>query len=186
MKKLFMVGVLGLALGITGVFAQHPSGWGIGIQGGLGLSGGGPALSLKVPSLPIFWAINLGFGGSDKDYKTSRFEIGVSGDYYFYDQALLPDIGLGWYLGGGGYFWFSNFTYHTPGQDQSWTGIGLGGRLPIGLSWMLPIPVKLELYLQAVPSLGIKFLIGDTYGDDYNYDVFDFGIGGNLGIRIWL
>jgi hypothetical protein len=57
MKKLFVVCVLGLALGVTGVFAQHPGGLGIGLQGGWS-GGGSGALSLKIPSFPVYWAIS--------------------------------------------------------------------------------------------------------------------------------
>jgi hypothetical protein len=184
MKKLFMVGVLGLALSITGVFAQHPGGLGIGIQGGFGLGGGGPALSLKVPSLPIYWAVRLTFKGSSKEGEHSQFGIGVSGDYYFYDQALLPEIGLGWYLGGGAFVGYYGDTWHYSGGDKSWATLQIGGELPVGLSWMIPIPVKLELYLQAVPNIGVQIKVADD--DYYDGDFFWFDIGANLGIRIWL
>jgi hypothetical protein len=187
MKKLFMVGVLGLALGITGVFAQHPGGLGIGIQGGFAFAGSGGGLSLKLPSLPIYWVINLNFGGNNREYNTSWLTFGLSGDYYFYDQALVPEIGLGWYLGGGGYFWYSGHTYHFPnsGDNRTWALIGLGGELPIGLSWMIPIPVKLELYIQAVPHIGFKIALAESYNSNYDTGL-DWGFDGNIGIRIWL
>jgi hypothetical protein len=178
MKKLFAVCVLGLALGITGAFAQHPGGLGIGIQGGYGLGGGGVALSLKVPSLPIYWGISLKLHG---DSGGQYLGFGVSGDYYFFDQALVPDIGLGWYLGGGAVVGYNGYDSKS-GND--WAVLQVGGELPIGLSWMIPIPVKLELFLQAVPNIGVQFAVSG--GDYYDDGALWFDIGGNLGIRIWL
>ncbi|MHB9292933.1 hypothetical protein Holit_02050 [Hollandina sp. SP2] len=186
MKKLLAVCIIGLSLGTMGAFAQHPDGWGIGIQGGFGTGGGGAALSLKVPSLPIFWTGRLSFGGSSKAGKESHFGIGVSGDYYFFDQALVPDIGLGWYLGGGAFVGYYNNTWHAPSgfKDWSYSLLQIGGELPIGLSWMIPIPVKLELYLQGVPNIGVQIAVADE--NDNGPDLFWFDIGVNVGIRIWL
>ncbi|MDR3334867.1 MAG: hypothetical protein LBT13_08300 [Treponema sp.] len=201
MKKLAAVCIIGLVLGTAGVFAedqksdgggsgiftkdQHPDGWGIGIQGGFGMGGGGAALSLKIPALPIFWAVRLNFGGSSREGHESHFGIGVSGDYYFIDKAILPDIGLGWYLGAGAYIGYWNNTWHGWGGNDDWSYslLQIGVEVPVGLSWMIPIPVKLELYLQAVPNIGAQFAVaGSDYYDD---GAFWFSIGGNLGIRIW-
>ncbi|MDR1400653.1 MAG: hypothetical protein LBJ41_12100 [Treponema sp.] len=169
MKKLFMVGVLGLALGITGVFAQHPGGLGIGIQGGYGLGGGETALSLKVPSLPVYWAINLFIG-------ENVFALGVSGDVYLIDTSLVPDIGLGWYFGIGGY---GHLNFWGSGSGHDGVGIGLGARLPVGLSWFIPgLPIPLELYLQAHVGLGIIVGSGFRFPDP--------SFGGNFGVRVWL
>ncbi|MDR2397879.1 MAG: hypothetical protein LBD74_03855 [Spirochaetaceae bacterium] len=194
-KKLMAVCILGFAL-TAGAFAQHPDGWGIGLQGGFGSSsGGGGALSLKIPSLPIYWTGRISFGGSSKEGKQSYFNLGVSGDYYFYDQALVPDIGLGWYLGAGGFVGIYSRTFHVYSHpelkqdDYSFTLLQIGGEVPIGLSWMIPIPVKLELYLQGVPYIAIQFPVADEQewfanDDDYGYIWWDIGF--NLGIRIWL
>ncbi|MDR3341995.1 MAG: hypothetical protein LBT14_04260 [Treponema sp.] len=184
MKKLAAVCIIGLVLGIAGVFAEdqqsdkekffftknHPDGWGIGVQVGGGNSGGGAALSLKIPALPIFWAVNLGFN-------SYYFGLGVSGDYYFIDKELVPAIKLGWYWGVGGYvglgFWDDD---HGPGygNDDGGMSLALGVRSPIGLTWQ---PLKfLEVFLQAVPSIGLGIVPGVG---------LDWGIGGNLGIRFW-
>jgi hypothetical protein len=186
MKKLFAVCVIGLALGVTGVFAQHPGGLGVGVIGSFGLGGGGAALSLKVPALPIYWGISLKLKGSSGAGHTSEFGFGVSGDYYFYDQALVPDIGLGWYLGGGAFIGYWSATWHATAGAKDWTYalLQVGGELPIGLSWMIPIPVKLELFIQAVPNIGVKFALSGN--DYYDGDLLWWDIGGNLGIRIWL
>jgi hypothetical protein len=178
MKKWFTVCVLGLALGVTGVFAQHPGGLGIGVQGGYG-GGLGGALSLKVPSLPVYWAISVGPFESGSGYSAIGF--GVSGDFYMFDQALLPDIGLGWYLGfGAGVGWYS---YDSSSSNADYASLSISGRVPIGLSWMIPIPVKLELFLQIVPSL--TFYIGMN-GSDARSGLGTNFFGGDAGIRIWL
>jgi hypothetical protein len=163
MKKLCAVCILGLALGTASVFAEHPDGWGVGVIGGFGLGGGGASLSLKVPSLPIFWAVNLRF---NKDY----FGLGVSGDYYLVDAILLDGIHLGWYAGPGAYV---NLGFWNSGYDNDGVWFGLGVRFPVGLTWQ-PLDF-LEILVQAVPSLGLQINPVD----------FDFNISGELGIRVW-
>ena len=172
MKKFLVVLVLAAVIATGTVFADHPGGLGFGVQGGGGgtWSGGGfgvnrgAALSLKIPSMPIFWAIDIE-GNSLGVY------LGIAGDYYFVDSALVPGIGLNWYFGFG-------------------VGAGIGiyndiyfsivARLPVGLSWQLDInagPIDaFEIYLQAVPSLGISL------------NPFKFPAGGwpiNVGFRLW-
>lgn len=164
MKKLLCVVSLVAIIGVNTVFADYPSGLGIGIQGGTGSAwrGGDPtagaALSLKVPGIPIFWAIDLDF---------NPFGIGISGDYYIIHNALVSNIGLDWYLGVG-------VGVNLSGFDNE-LGLGIVGRIPIGLSWQ-PIDL-LEIYLQVVPSLGFSIL---PKLDDRG------GWGGAIGIRIWL
>ena len=66
MKKILFVFVLAAIVATGTVFADHPGGFGIGVQGGTGgiwRSGGygghhHGALSLKIPGIPIFWAIS--------------------------------------------------------------------------------------------------------------------------------
>jgi hypothetical protein len=164
MKKLVLV--LALAILMAGaVFADHPDGFGIGVQGGYGGSWGGGgqgggALSLKLPGMPTFWAIRADIG-------EGHFGIGVSGDYYFIDDVLVSDIGLHWYLGFG-------IGVGLWGFDDN-LGLGVSARLPIGISWQ-PIPL-LEIFLQIVPNLGAQFLpeFHFPYG----------GWGGDIGIRLW-
>jgi hypothetical protein len=148
------------------VFADHPSGFGIGIQGGASTSWdgggflGGGALSLKLPSMPIFWAVRMDIG-------VGGFGLGVSGDYYFIDSPLVPDINLHWYLGFG-------VGVGLWGFDDKF-GIGVTGRVPVGLSWQ-PMPL-LEIFVQLVPSLGVQ--IAPEFHFPYG------GWGGDLGIRLW-
>jgi hypothetical protein len=165
MKKLMIVLALAAIIATGTVFADHPNGFGIGVQGGTsntweggGFNNGG-ALSLKFPSIPIFWAARL-------DIWSDYFLLSVSGDNYIIDQSFIKGIGLNWYLGIG---LGAGIGLGDP------LALGVSGRVPIGLSWQ-PIPL-LEIYLQVVPHLGVAIL-----------PVFHFpygGWGGDLGIRIW-
>jgi len=164
MKKLLII--LIFVIITTGTaFADHPNGLGIGIQGGFsgawgGDNFGGGALSLKLPSLPIFWAARL-------DIWPEYLSLGISGDKYLIDQLLVKEAGLNWYLGFG---IGAGIGLGNP------LALGVSGRLPIGLSWQ-PIPL-LEIFLQIVPSLGLSVLpeFHFPYG----------GWGGDIGIRIWI
>jgi hypothetical protein len=168
MKRLVLVLILFAIIATGAVFADHPSGLGIGVQGGTSSSwegkghyDNGGALSLKLPSIPIFWAVRLDIYGGD------FFWLNVSGDKYIYDKALVKDIGLNWYLGLG-----LGVGLGIGGDDL---GLGVSGRLPIGLSWQ-PIPL-LEIFLQIVPHLGVAVL------PDFHFPYG--GWGGDLGIRLW-
>jgi hypothetical protein len=161
-KVVFLIIVAFFATGA--VFADHPGGFGIGVQGGGSGSwsgggfGGAGALSLKFPSVPIFWAVSMSIGNG-------YFGLGVSGDYYFIDNQLFKT--LHWYLGSGlgvGIWGFSDAL-----------GLGVSARLPVGLSWQ-PIPL-LEVFLQIVPSLGVAIL------PEFHFP--HGGFGGDLGIRLW-
>ena len=101
MKKILLVLALVAIIATGTAFADHPGGFGIGVVGTYG-SGYGGALSLKLPDMPIFWAINISAGDNNT-------HVGVQGDYYFIDADLI-DKWLGWYIGVGGF-----------------AGIGLGG-----------------------------------------------------------
>jgi hypothetical protein len=166
MKKLVILIALITIIGTGTAFADHPSGLGIGVVGSYwgGWGGGyapGFALSLKLPSVPLFWGIGL-------QIHDGYFGLGVSGDKYLIDQALVKDIGLHWYLGLGGWV--------NLGFGNDWFGCSLGLRLPVGLSWQ-PIPL-LELFLDIAPSLGVEVAPG-----------FHFPAGGwqpEFGIRLWL
>jgi hypothetical protein len=164
MKKKLLLAALIAGITTSAAFANHPNGFGIGVVGGYGgyWEGGGYhtnwALSLKVPSVPIFWAIDMSASGG-------HFSLGIRGDKYLIDNVLLKEAFLHWYLGLGG--WVNITLAHE-------AYIGIGARLPIGLSFQ-PIPL-LELFIEIAPSLGIQvnpfyFPIG--------------GWGGAFGIRLW-
>jgi hypothetical protein len=193
MKKTVLAIALATILAAGVAFADHPKGWGIGLQGGWtggwgGIGWGGGALTLKAPSFPIFFAVSGGI-------HSNSFTIGVAGDYYLIDKVLVPDIKLGWYLGVGGYISFYNHSETYFNEKYSASGFGLGARVPIGLSWQ---PLNfLELYADFAPSLGIAFQGEGKYKDknDGNkekvwrkagVDFPDGGYGFDFGIRFWL
>ena len=170
MKKKVIIAIALAAILVTGTaFAAdvHPNGLGIGalwggnaVWGGNGTIGNSVALSLKVPSVPIFWGISFHLGGA--------LSLGVQGDSYILGSQLIPT--LSWFLGIGGYvnLVLGNEAY-----------IGLGARLPIGLTWQ-PIDI-LEIFLNVAPSLGLGFWTAGNGGIHFP----DGGIGWELGIRLW-
>jgi opacity protein-like surface antigen len=187
MKKLIVVVLLALALCTAGAFADHPKGWGLGIVGQYGdywTEGddnlGGAALSLKIPSVPLFLGVVLNF-------PEDGFGIGATGDYYLIDKTLVKEAGLGFFFGIGGYFSFARHTYKSLLKDYAKNALGLGVRAPIGLSWQ---PVKfLELFIDFAPSLGVLFYSGNYYDNILwkDEDKIDVGGGwqGDLGLRFW-
>ncbi|MDR2150977.1 MAG: hypothetical protein LBO67_09290 [Spirochaetaceae bacterium] len=160
MRKLLAVCVLGLCL-TAATFAEHPEGWGIGVSGSGGWTGGGVGsgtLLLKVPSIPVYWGLD--FGGYN-----NWFWFSINGDYYLIDKTLVPDINLGWYAGLGGHLGFGGGS------------ATIAFRFPIGLSWQLPIQSFIntfEVFLEVVPTIGLSIPI-NLYG----------GVGGALGLRVW-
>jgi hypothetical protein len=102
MKKSLFVFVFAVSLSASTVFADHPNGLGVGVQGSWNISwvgggAGGASLSLKLPIIPVYWAVNMGFG-------VNNFSLGLSGDFYIIDSALVPAINLHWFGGLGGFF----------------------------------------------------------------------------------
>jgi hypothetical protein len=209
MKKLVLVVFIGLLVS-TAVFADH-EGFGIGVVGGGGWSGyglGWGALSLKLPSVPIFWALSFPYAGND------GFNIGIIGDYYIIDKSLVAKdmtnedgtykFKLDWYFGVGGfiYTYFSNnyvenLNYPTDKRVTKGS-VDFGLRVPVGLSWH--IIKQLELFLAVVPGFGVwaypdwnreKDLHqredGSTYwtGEYYTrWNAHPF-IGAEIGLRFW-
>jgi hypothetical protein len=170
MKKTLFIFVLAVVIATGTVFADHPNNKiGIGIvglwHGGWdGSRNYGGALSLKVPSMPIFWTVRVGF-----DTQADYFSFGLSGDKYFIDKALIQEIKLHWFVGLGGYVYLDTW------KDSNIT-CGIGARVPIGLSWH--IVDVLELFLDIAPSLGMR-LIPPLHFPDGGFPV-------ELGIRLWL
>ncbi|MDR1302409.1 MAG: hypothetical protein LBK43_08080 [Treponema sp.] len=166
-KKLVAVCIIGLFLGTIGAFAEHPDGLGLGIVGRGGWGGFGPALSLKIPSLPVYWAVNLGIS-------QHYFGVGITGDYYLIDKALVPDINLDWYFGFGGYLGLGSWKDGYGYNDHDGFAMTLGLRAPIGLSW--EFLEHFELFGDIFAGLG--FGIVPFYFPDWD-------IGGEIGIRYW-
>ncbi|MDR2491787.1 MAG: hypothetical protein LBD20_10345 [Spirochaetaceae bacterium] len=154
-KKSICITVLALTLGVGAAFADHPDGFGIGLQGGwFGEPNGG--LTLKFPKVPVFWSINA-----------DKASLAVAGDYYFIDHDFME--GLGFYIGVGAYAGLGVWGWDD--GFNLWAGV----RVPIGLSWR-PLDL-LEIYLQAVPSIGLRIIPPRALWPNF--------IGGNLGIRFW-
>lgn len=169
MKKLMMVFlVLLLIAGMAGTAgAAGKDGLALGAVfgtsfGGYGFGGGDVALALHIPSLPIYWALGLNISGS-------YLGLRVAGDYYLMGGNLVKASGfqLDWFLGVGG------SGALTLGSSL---GLSLGARLPIGLIW--PIIPKLDLWLDAAPTLGLTLL---PY---VNFPYWHIPV--ELGIRYWL
>lgn len=166
MKKFLLVLVLFAIIATGTVFADHSNNkLGIGVMGGWyggwGTSGWGhAALSLKLPSIPIFWGISFGLG-------ENHFYLGIQGDNYFYEGALVPQVNLHWFVGLGAWINVGGFG------DNPF--LSLGARIPLGLSWH--IVDFLEVFLDIAPSLGLQVL-PSVY----------FPAGGwplEIGIRLW-
>jgi len=171
MKKTVMLIMLAVILSV-GAFAEHPSGWGVGVVGqggvvwdGFGGSGGG-ALSLKAPQFPIYWGISFAL-------RNNFWGISVTGDYFTIENTINSNLNLGWFFGIGGYA-------GVYGYSGSESGIALhaGARAPIGI-YIFPLNF-LEVFLDVAPSLGLGLGIGDRGGIN-----IDGGIGGELGVRFW-
>ncbi|MDR2521267.1 MAG: hypothetical protein LBC72_01760 [Spirochaetaceae bacterium] len=161
MKKFVLAGIVFLTLAGTFAYADHPDGFGIGIQGGgagaAGFGNYGGDITLKIPSIPIFWAGGVVlFPG--------YMSISVSGDKYLIDNEIVSM--LGWYFGLG-------VGAHIGMGSE--LGIAAAFRVPIGLTFQ-PVDM-LELYLQVVPQIGLSILPG--------IGLWPHFWGGNLGIRLW-
>jgi len=161
MKKILIVFALFAFLATGTLFAEYPGGFGIGVQGGYGGVGGGAGLTLKFPSLPIFFNIDA-VSASD-----SGFHLAAAGDYYFIHNDLLKETDLDYYVGFG-------IGASLWGFDDK-LGIAAAARLPIGLSWQ-PITL-LELYLQVVPQIGLQILP--------DFKLWTNFWGANIGLRLW-
>jgi len=194
MKKFVLVLLIGLLLG-TAAFADH-DGLGIGLilGGGGGLHGAAfnPGLSLKLPALPIFWGIYAGWSSNNWGY--NYFGLTITGDYYIIDKNLLSStatsedgsykVKLDWYFGLGGavnmnfwnnryYEWDRNGIRHDRRDDGF--GLGLGLRIPIGLSWHVITPFEIALGL--APTFGVY--IAENSG-------FWWDIHAELVFRLWI
>jgi hypothetical protein len=173
MKKLVLALLIGLLVS-TVAFADH-EGFGIGIigGGGGGLNFGGVGnvgLSLKIPQVPVFWAV---YGNFVRDFPG----LGITADYYFIDSTMVEEkltgddgsyynLILHWYLGGGVFF-----NLH-PYSNGAFFDIGV--RVPVGLSWHIIKP--LEMFLAVVPGVGLANWVRNP---------FHFGVNGEIGLRYW-
>jgi len=149
------------------LFADHGKGTGIGavIGTNYGIAGAGAnlGLSLKLPTMPIFWAAYLGI-------QNENVAFGVTGDTYLYDQDLVSekDFNLDWYFGIGGYLNMGIIN------EKFLSAAGI--RFPIGLSWH--INKEYELFLALDPSVGLSISPDLKFPDLY--------FAAELGLRYWM
>jgi len=181
MKKIVMVLVLAAVIATGTAFADHPNGWGIGVTTGYNISagsglysvGGFPiGASIHFPNLPVYWQVKMYLGWG-------MFGIGITGDYYFIDQTFAPDIGMGWFLGAGGFFDIEFFSWGLG------TYMDVGARIPIGISWMINNS-SFELFFDVAPSFGVGFWFGGTgFFASSSSVMFHWAIPIEVGFRYW-
>lgn len=143
MKKKIAIAIIALmVLGTSGAFA-----FGIGLQ----LNGNaddsfenrGVALTFKVDSIPLIFAVNWGF------YDEVQW-IGVTADYWFLNNRITS-IGrnpLNWFIGIG---LFGNVTVIEDDDTQ----IAFGVRVPVGLNMFIGNGF-FEPFVQIAPSFGVR------------------------------
>lgn len=104
-------------------------------------------------------AFDQGFGvtGQFNEFNAFIGNDGLSGDYIFDQGSFGNDFPFDWYVGGGGYY--------------NWSDKSIGARVPLGLT--LPFAKKWDVYGQVAPVL------------DYNLDhsKFNFELDFAIGIR---
>jgi len=196
--------VLGLALVAilaVGAFAEHPDGWGIGTGFQFGNSwtkwsnpsyyssltgdndlGLGLTLYLKAPRLPVYWGISLPVFNWKFDDPYTRVGFGITGDYYIFDQTIVPAVGFGWFLGVGGYLRYWHLSVDDWYGDWSVNLLDFGVRAPIGI-YIQPLDF-LDVFLDIAPSVGFYTWLGDTEGWDHKNGLGG-GWQGDLGVRFW-
>jgi len=163
MKRLLFVCMV-LVVSIPG-FADHSAGMGIGavVGSSYGASGVGGTLgvSLKLPSLPVYWAAGMQLDGDS-------FSVVATGDWYLIDTDLYSENGfnLDWFLGAG--------VYATMGLHKDETQFSLGARLPIGFSWHAS--QKVEVFFDVAPAVG--------FTTEPRFPAW--GISAELGFRMWM
>jgi hypothetical protein len=131
-KKIGVLVALLLVFSVAGAFS-----FGIGLQGGGGLGGGGGAVTFKLDSIPLIFAVSA-YGNS------GGFVIGATADYWLDNPTISGPFG--WFYGVG-----VGATVGGFGDDLIF---GANVHVPVGVNVML-LQEKLELYLQAAPGLGI-------------------------------
>lgn len=174
MKKLIFALLIGLLV-CTAAFADH-EGLGIGAVVGGGIGNGGlrgertgnahlpfeaiffPGLSLKIPSIPIFWGINANvhqfYGGFNITGDVYLFEWNMVSSTATNDDGSYYKIKIDWYVGVG---MGLNADFWPHGG-----GVGLGLRVPFGVSWHVVEPF--EIAIGSVPILGFYSQNGNKTG----------------------
>jgi hypothetical protein len=157
MRKVTVIACAILMIVATGSFALGGDGLAIGGEtainfGGTGGMPVGGMLLIHLPSFPLM----LGIGVS------SAPAVGLTADYWFANGASGI---IGWYVGAGAYMRI----------DLRPNSFAFGARLPIGLQlWPLKAG-HLELFIEAAPAVGVRFVPTS----------FDWHLQAALGLRYW-
>jgi hypothetical protein len=171
MKKLYFLLVFGLAVSFSVCAARYPNGFGIGAVGSSNFDNvtrGGGALSLKVPKVPVYWAIAVA-GSTDSDY----ISVALSGDVNMFTGTFIKQVNFGYFvqLGGYGRVAFMN-------DDTGFSG---GVRLPIGLKAVF-FKNFLEVFIDIAPTLGLGT---DNYAHFGSFYFPDWRIPLEAGLRVY-
>lgn len=158
-KKLVVMMAALMLLAATGAFA-----FGVGLQfngNADDMSNTGPAVTFKVDSIPLIWAVNWYIGDDTT--------IGLTGDYWALNRKItnLGKAPLNWFLGVG---FFANMLF---GDEFVFTG---GLRVPVGLNMFLADGF-FEPFIMVAPSFGLEFV--PSLGTDTPF----FPI--SAGFRMW-
>lgn len=170
MKKSIVLVLMTLTLSLSGVFASNESsGRNVAIGpifsgnfGGIDGPLGGLGITGKIPNLPPIFGLNFSFGPSISF-------VGVTGDWWLYEQTLYAPANLDMYVGPG---FFSDLSLSKT------TKFDCGLRIPVGLSWR-PIKV-LEAFVELAPAFGIAI-----NGSDNQTVAPTWRVQGAVGGRFW-
>jgi hypothetical protein len=195
MKKTLLVLLFAGVLATGSVFADHPSGWGLGVLAKWSGSGywdyrwhyphdnledASLAFALKAPSIPIYWGLSVAL----HDW---WYSFGVQGDFYIIDIKMVPAANLHFFLGIGFFSTYYNYTYNR-NRDYTASSLRIGLRVPVGVSFQ---PTSwFEVFTNFAPDLAVNFDFegrenGWTYQERRNYavlELFPF----EIGVRFWL
>ncbi|QEN05735.1 hypothetical protein EW093_13800 [Thiospirochaeta perfilievii] len=166
MKKLSLLIITSIFVGTSSLFSL-----GLGIQGNINAGeffAPGVALSLKLDSVPFYFAFNWQFEEEVKNFSlTSDYWALNKTMLYVNNQPLNLFFGLGAYC---------NVTIDQS-QNGDYFQPSLGLRIPVGIN-MYILDRVLEPFIQVAPSFGIHFI--PSLGADTVYWPL------SVGIRMWL
>jgi len=155
MKRKVVLGIVLASILATGTV--FADGFGIGVHGGFGRIGGGGGLNLAFSNVFVYIDA-IGAGDGYMHVAGAVDFMSLLHNEFVNTLSFYVRVGIGASLWGFG-------------DDL---GLAAGVRAPIGLSWR-PIDL-LEIFLQGVPQIGAQIM--PSIG-------LNWGIGGNLGIRLW-
>ena len=165
-KKVMSLSVALFASVTIGAYAE----FGIGVQGNIGLFGGGPALLIS-PGQRLHFILDwyIPFEKSRKDIL-----FNLAADIWALD-IKLAQLGPGELKLFAGPGVFARLGVREYAHDTDFV-LATGLRIPIGLHYRLQ---GIDPFFMLVPALDIKILPAFNIGDW-------FGFGGAIGIRFWI